>query len=228
MTGAESWWPWVAAVVLVLVVVNLLDGVWWPRGYLVTAPVAAAVLLLLGRAAGLSWSDMGLGREALPRGLAWAAVAVVLVGVAYVVAARFSFARGTAGDPPRDAAGVVRALAEVTFATVLLEEIAFRGVLWGLVETRSGPMAAVLVTSALFGLWHIVPSFVDTGVRRPDALAALPWGGALWTAGTVVVTALAGVVFAELRRRSGSVVAPMGLHWGFNALGVLFRVAVHR
>jgi membrane protease YdiL (CAAX protease family) len=34
----------------------------------------------------------------------------------------------------------------------------------------------------------------------------------------VVFTALAGVVFAELRRRSGSLVAPLLLHWATNGL----------
>ncbi|HTQ88381.1 MAG TPA: hypothetical protein VMK84_02695 [Streptosporangiaceae bacterium] len=39
--------------------------------------------------------------------------------------------------------------------------------------------------------------------------------------GTVLFTGLAGVVFFELRRRSGSVPAPAGLHGAVNGLGVL-------
>ena len=39
--------------------------------------------------------------------------------------------------------------------------------------------------------------------------------------GTVLFTALAGVVFAELRRRSGSLVAPVLLHWATNGLAVV-------
>jgi membrane protease YdiL (CAAX protease family) len=34
-------------------------------------------------------------------------------------------------------------------------------------------------------------------------------------------TAAAGVLFCELRRRSGSLLAPIGLHWAVNGLGVL-------
>jgi membrane protease YdiL (CAAX protease family) len=41
-------------------------------------------------------------------------------------------------------------------------------------------------------------------------------------AGTVGFTALGGVVIGELRRRSGSVLASVGMHWATNALGVLF------
>ena len=44
--------------------------------------------------------------------------------------------------------------------------------------------------------------------------------------GTVVFTALAGVVFAELRRRSGSIVAPLGLHWATNGLAVVAAARV--
>jgi membrane protease YdiL (CAAX protease family) len=232
VTALDGTWPWVAAVLALLVLVNLLDSLWWQRGYLVTAPVAAVLLLWIGRRAGLGWQDLGLGRVQLARGLAWAGGAVLLVAVAYAVAARLPFARAAAAGAPAGGAGVARALAEVTFGTVLLEEIAFRGVLWGLVSAERGALTATVVTSALFGLWHVVPALVPTGtgegVVRPGPLATAPWGGAAWAVGTVVVTALAGVVFAELRRRSGSLLAPMGLHWAFNALGVLFRVAVHR
>jgi membrane protease YdiL (CAAX protease family) len=221
-------WAWVAAVVLLLVVVNLLDSVWWQRGYLVTAPVAAALLLALGRWAGLSWEDLGLGRGLLPRGLLWGGAAVALVAVGYGIAALVPFAHRTAGPPPTGATGLGGALAEITFATVPLEEIAFRGVLWGLVQAERGAVTATVVTSVLFGVWHVVPSFADTGVLRPGSLGGMPWGAAAWTIGTVVVTGLAGVLFAELRHRSGSLLAPIGLHWAVNALGVLFRVAVHR
>jgi membrane protease YdiL (CAAX protease family) len=44
--------------------------------------------------------------------------------------------------------------------------------------------------------------------------------------GTVVFTAVAGVVFAELRRRSGSLVAPLGLHWATNGLAVVASARV--
>ncbi len=44
--------------------------------------------------------------------------------------------------------------------------------------------------------------------------------------GTVLFTGLAGVVFCELRRRSGSLLASAGLHWATNGLGVLASAAV--
>jgi membrane protease YdiL (CAAX protease family) len=38
---------------------------------------------------------------------------------------------------------------------------------------------------------------------------------------TVAFTTVAGLLFAELRRRSGSLLAPIGLHWATNGMGVL-------
>jgi membrane protease YdiL (CAAX protease family) len=46
--------------------------------------------------------------------------------------------------------------------------------------------------------------------------------------GTVAFTALAGVAFSHLRRRSDSVLASAGLHWATNGLGVLFGVLARR
>jgi membrane protease YdiL (CAAX protease family) len=45
-------------------------------------------------------------------------------------------------------------------------------------------------------------------------------------AGTVALTTMGGLVFGELRRRSGSVLAGAGAHWATNGLGVLFGVAL--
>ena len=44
--------------------------------------------------------------------------------------------------------------------------------------------------------------------------------------GTVLFTGLSGVVFCELRRRSGSLLASAGLHWATNGLGVLTSAAL--
>jgi hypothetical protein len=46
--------------------------------------------------------------------------------------------------------------------------------------------------------------------------------------GSVVATALAGVVFCMLRIWSGSLLAPMGLHWATNGLGFIFTYGLFR
>jgi len=42
----------------------------------------------------------------------------------------------------------------------------------------------------------------------------------------VIATATAGLVFTWLRRRSGSLIAPIALHWSLNGLGALAAAMV--
>ena len=122
------------------------------------------------------------------------------------------------------AQALLTAFVLIPLGTVLLEEVAFRGVLWGLFRRLRGTVAATAASSALFGVWHVLPSLglaasneaVGTG-RSAQEVTVL---------GTVLFTAAAGVVFCELRRRSGSLLAPAGLHWAVNGLSVLASAAV--
>jgi len=120
-------------------------------------------------------------------------------------------------------AAVLMSLVTIPLATVVFEEVAFRSVLWGLLEADHGTAMATAVTSVLFGLWHVLPALDVTGTStaisdggRPPRRRVL-----LTILGTVLFTALAGVVFAELRRRSDSLVAPVLLHWATNGLAVV-------
>lgn len=188
------------------------------------------VLVAAARAAGIGWSELGLDTAALPAGVRSGVLAagVVAAGIA-VATALAPRLRGLAalfGD--RRAAGVAgRALAyetlvRIPLATSLFEEVAFRGVLLALGLRSGSEVAAVLVSSAAFGLWHVGPT-----------LEMLRLNGVAWTAprtaatvaGAVAVTAVGGIVFAVLRLHSGSLAAPVLAHWATNALALL--AAVH-
>jgi membrane protease YdiL (CAAX protease family) len=83
---------------------------------------------------------------------------------------------------------------------------------------------ATALTSVLFGLWHVLPALDVLGTSTAINQGGQPPGRrrvVLTVLGTVAFTALAGVVFGELRRRSGSIVAPMLLHWATNGLAVV-------
>jgi membrane protease YdiL (CAAX protease family) len=216
----------VVVVIMALGAVLLLVNVWvhvGPRqAQPVTGPLAAGVLLLTGRAAGLSWDDLGLGGSALARGARWGAVAAGLVAAGYAGAAAvpaahrfFRDTRYRLGPGP----AVYTAFVAVPLGTVVFEEVAFRGVLWGLVEDAHGAAAAAAVTSVLFGLWHVLPA-LDLA-RANAALAPSGAGSGRTVLATVAFTTAAGVVFAELRWRTGSLLAPVLLHWAANGVGVL-------
>lgn len=218
-----------ALTLLVMVVVNVWVHVGPRRAHTVTGPLAAGLLLLVGRSAGLSWAELGLGRESLVRGLVWGGLAALAVAIAYAVGVAVPATRGLFRDTRyRIGPGSAVALAFVTIplSTVVFEEIAFRGVLWGLVAAEHGPAWATGVSAALFGVWHVLPA-LDL-LRTNQALATdAPARRRVWTVlGTVAFTTLAGLVFGELRHRTGSLLAPTLLHWATNGLGVLAAARV--
>ena len=95
----------------------------------------------------------------------------------------------------------------------------------GMLPRHTSSVRVLLISSALFGLWHVLPSLHLASANRGLSTATHGAGGsatALVVAGTVVFTGLGGVVAGKPRRRSGSVVASAGMHWATNSLGVLF------
>jgi membrane protease YdiL (CAAX protease family) len=211
-----------AVVLVVMAAVNVWVHLGPRRAHLVTGPLAAVGLLLVARAAGLSWAELGLGRSALDRGAVVAVAAAGLVAAAYAVALAVPAARTAFRDSRyrlRAGPALATALLAVPLATVVFEEVAFRGVLWGLVAQDHGAAWATASSSVLFGLWHVLPALA--AARTNAALRAVRRSAVLPVLGTVLFTAAAGVVFAELRRRTGSLVAPIGLHWATNGFGVL-------
>jgi len=187
----------------------------WPM--LVLGPAGAAVLLAAARRAGLSWAELGLARADLPRGVRYAAPWMAGTAAVYLAGLAIPASRGAFLDERYRAGYVLSALVLVPVSTVLFEEVAFRGVLWSAARELWGDRSATLLSAGLFGLWHVLPSLT---MARSNPVAG---GGpaVITVAGTVVATSLAGYVFCELRRRSGSLAAPALVHWTINGLGIL-------
>ena len=220
----------VAVTVVILAVVNVVD-VLVPHASLVVAPVCAAGLLGLARLAGLSWAELGLGPGTWRRGFVWAGAIIGIVALVLAAGAALPLTR----DAFRDSryhlslgSALLTSFVLIPIGTVLLEEVAFRGVLWGLLRRVGGTVMATAVSSALFGLWHILPS-LGLATDNEAIGSAVGQGRSaqvITVAGTVLFTAGSGVVFCELRRRSGSLLAPAALHWAVNGLAVLASAAV--
>lgn len=191
-------------------------------------PIAALALLAYARLSGLSWAQLGLSRSRARSGAIWATGAVGLVAGVYLAGVLLPATRSAFLDA-RYHLGVtgalLSALVVIPVGTVLLEEVAFRSVLWGMLSRHMTTWRVLLVSSVLFGLWHVLPSLhlaaanqgVNDAVGGAGASASV-----LVVLATVAFTALGGVVAGELRRRSGSLLASVGMHWATNALGVLF------
>jgi len=170
----------------------------------------------------------------LRSGALWGGAVVLLVGTAYLVAVLLPSTR-TAFLDERYRFGVSEALLTafivIPLGTILLEEVAFRSVLWGMLSRHMGTWRVLLVSSSLFGLWHVFPSLSFASANQAFS-DIVPTSGVATTVlavvGTVLFTGLGGVVAGELRRRSGSVLASAGMHWATNSLGVLFGLVAWR
>ena len=115
-----------------------------------------------------------------------------------------------------------RSLLHIPFGTAVYEELVFRGVILGLALRRTTPLRAALVTSGLFGLWHVLPALADQGANP----ATRDRPRVAHVAGTVVSTAAAGMAFAWERLRTNSVLAPMLTHATINAVTYAMAAAV--
>jgi uncharacterized protein len=217
------------AVVLALAAINVTDHLlhppWWVRA------LEGAGLLAWARLDGLSWSRLGLGRDRLASGCRWALGAIGVVAGVYVVGVMLPLTRPAFQDVRYDLPlddVLWKAFVAIPFGTVLLEELAFRSVLWGFLSRHMQEWHVLLTTSVIFGFWHVFPALRAGESNRGVSDAVGEGGSAAVVVGTVALTTLGGLVFGELRRRSGSVFASAGAHWATNALGVLFGLVAWR
>ncbi len=222
---------WVATgvVIATLVAVNVVQHLVWQAWWL--GPVVAGALLVFARWNGLTWHELGLHRQRHRSGLRWGLGVTAVVAVIYLIGVLLPVSR-TAFLDARYHFGVGSALfaafVTIPVTTILLEEVAFRSVLWGVLARHATTWRVLLASSALFGLWHILPSrhiaTANEGIGDVLQRVGVVGAGAavLVIAGIVLFTAVGGVVAGELRRRTGSVLASAGMHWATNGLGVLF------
>jgi len=228
------WWP-LLVVIAAIVIINVVNNRIAPQShYLLWAFAGSVVLVAIGLLDGNSFTDMGLGWYFFLSGFIWAGASIGLITAAYVVGSFFRRTRQAFKDESIGALSggrlAFQALVEVPFGTVMLEEIAFRAVLFSMLARRFGVVWALVISAVLFGIWHVLPS-IGTHERNP-ALGSVVGGGVrgniLAVAGSVLTTTVAGILFALMRIVSGSVIAPMGLHWATNGLGYGFSWVILR
>jgi CAAX protease family protein len=80
-----------------------------------------------------------------------------------------------------------------------------------------GTRCASLITSALFSLWHILPTLHTMSDNHEVAGVA---GQVLVVLGSIAVTFVAGLAFCWLRLRSRSLIAPIMGHVATNGLAL--------
>ncbi len=218
-------WALAAAIVLLAVsnyMANRVIGPWW---YVPWNLSVAALLLYISTRGGAGPVAIGLGIRHWHR--------PVGVGLLLVGSTALLFALGMVLPATRDAfldsrtggASLPMMLyvvfVQIPLGTVVLEEIAFRGVLPALmggapaIRWRWGP---VLGASTLFGLWHILPSMGigDANAAVGETIGTNPW---ITTTAAVLSMIGAGVLMCLMARVGKGIKTTMLLHWATNSLG---------
>lgn len=197
--------------------------------YVIRNVAAGLALVAWARRQGFMWDELGLSRTHLRSASRWgAAAATMTAGVAAGAVAlerRMSLARRLLSDRRADIADrelAVQTLVRIPIGTAAFEELAFRSVLFAVLERTGGPAAAVRGSSMAFGLWHVGPTLAalrlnDVDQGRTGAVVA-----------AVVATTAAGLGFGMLRTASGHVLPCWMVHWASNAVGLLLANWWHR
>ena len=143
---------------------------------------------------------------AAPRGLALGALTGFLLFCALVGIAALFDVYNIVG--PGDTRELVKDLIGMTILAAFMEELLFRGILFRWIEAFAGSWAALVVTSALFGLAHIFNA------------------NATWISSLAIMVE-AGALLGGAYMLSRNLWVPMGLHaaWNFTQ-GFLFDVPV--
>ena len=187
---------------------------------------AAGLAVAAAHALGTSWRDLGLARDRVKAGLKLGGITLIPIAAAVALGLAIpwtrEFFRDTTILNASTPEAVYTLLVRIPFGTAMAEELIFRGALLGLFLQRHRPWVAVVMSSAVFGLWHVLPTLnsLDTnpGVSGTSGNVLLQAGAVAFT---VLATGVAGCVFSWLRLRSGSILAPWLTHTGFNSIGYL-------
>lgn len=210
--------------IVALGISNLLTNRVLPEAAYVPWNLAlAGGLVALARHAGCSDEELGLDRRHLDRGTRLGAVLAAGITAAHATTWASGRGRGVFHDRRVTDLGAAaawsQAVVRIPLGTVLAEEVAFRGVLPALLASPRNPWRARTLASALFGLWHVLPSQSLAGQNQGAGQLAARTGRAGVPVLAVVTTAVAGAVLHDLRRRGRHLAAPILVHLATNLSG---------
>jgi membrane protease YdiL (CAAX protease family) len=174
------------------------------KGAIAIALMLAVYKLVIVRLGERPRDDLPIA--AAPRGLALGVLTGFLLFCALVGIAALFDVYNIVG--PGDTRELVKDLIGMTILAAFMEELLFRGILFRWIEAFAGSWAALVVTSALFGLAHIFNA------------------NATWMSSLAIMVE-AGALLGGAYMLSRNLWVPMGLHaaWNFTQ-GFLFDVPV--
>ncbi|GMQ92863.1 MAG: hypothetical protein BMS9Abin12_0340 [Acidimicrobiia bacterium] len=205
---------------------EILDDVWHIPFNLGILGVA----LLVARRAGTTWTTMGLRTDRAKQGVSVGTIVIGIIAVGVAIGIAIPATRELFRDDRiiDNSVGWVlfQAFVRVPLATALYEEVLFRGIVFGMLIRRRSPLIAGLMTSVLFGLWHILPTLdtLDTNPGGDLFMGAI--GLVIALTGAIAGTFIAGLGFLWIRLYANSTYAAVLAHIGTNSVAMIGSLIV--
>jgi tRNA pseudouridine32 synthase/23S rRNA pseudouridine746 synthase len=222
----RSGWAWRVAVTATILILfgnaaSLASGpnvvtVSWAT--IAQATGTVLIVIVASRWCGLTWAEAGIGRTNLLRstligagtGLGLASVVLLTLEIGAQLGTPITY------QPLHGAATstvLTHALIGIPLLTAIPEELAFRGLVLGLLMRRLTPLRAALVTSAVFVAWHLVVQVQTLAVTNlTSAWLVVPAMGLAF-----VGLFAGGLIFAFVRLRTHNLAGAVMVHWLFDA-----------
>ncbi len=196
-----------------------------PKYHFISNLLAASTALYWALLSGFTPDDLGIGFGFILSGVLVAiGASVIILSAAYVVTFIPFIKRillnhnSILQSKPTKIA--YETTVRIPLSTALSEEILFRGVLLGVFLSIYPTIEAVIITSIVFGFWHIFPAlntmnenyYKKNTSRSKKILSVLA---------NIATTTIAGIFFSWLRILSNSILAPWLVHWTINSSSVL-------
>lgn len=220
-----------AIIIAILVAYNIIVNRFLEEKWHILFSLLISVTLIwwVVRFADINLGSIGAQIDGLVPGLVYGALSFVIISLAIGLASVVPVAKSFFGDERvirlRTRQLLYKTLVNIPLGTVLLEEVVFRGVMLALLTQNFSTVISVLVSSLLFGFWHVLPAI--TNVTSNKKLKDFGRPKVPVVLGTVFITFIAGVAFSWLRLASGSLIAPMLAHYATNSGGVIAAWWLH-
>lgn len=197
-----------------------------PRSWHAAAnSIAAIVSISAAWLMGLSLNSLGLSPSSVIKGsIIGLAASLLIIGSALLLASlpflRSYFLSQHSILKSRTSLIVYETVIRIPLVTALFEEVIFRAFLLGVFMLYMPTAWAIVLSSVVFGLWHISPSINSMNENHYKSIKSKD-SSRLYIGANVLFTTLAGIGFCLLRIMSGSIAAPWLVHWSINAGGVV-------
>jgi CAAX protease family protein len=188
------------------------------------------VALLIARRAGTTWTSMGLRSDRVKRGVTVGGIVIGIITVGVAIGIAIPATRELFRDERIIDNSVpwvlFQALVRVPLATALYEEVLFRGIVFGMLIRRRSPLVAGLMTSVIFGLWHILPTIELRDTNPGGDLFSGAIGLMVVIFGAIAGTFIANLGFLWVRLYANSTYAAVLAHIGTNSVAMLGSLLV--